>query len=287
MAIVKEKYSGAKINLLYQLLQADAEDGRPREYDITVDDLKVVRRTTDPEKFFSHEDFIREDTRYLTISLYEGSSKRNTRYVYYLKEGVEEEKATLSGIEQSMTEKMQQQRRLWDYELLQKENEQLKGELEEQEEYIEKLEKVLDEEKGKKASIKDNWGEVFSMALEGMVRRNTHLLNGIPMIGQGLAGVVEQDNRRLEHKAENEESKVLERQASFQKVAKEETTQSEDEKQILGYHRKLQQTFSQEELATILQIIALFSQEKENITTVYQMLIGEEANDAEEQKALL
>ena len=109
MAIVKEKYSGARINLLYQLLQSDYEDGRPREYDISVDDLKVVRRTTDPEKFFSHEDFIAEETKYLTITLYEGTSKRNTRYVYYLKEGAEEEKATLSGIEQTMNDKMQQQ----------------------------------------------------------------------------------------------------------------------------------------------------------------------------------
>jgi len=287
MAIVKEKYSGARINLLYQLLQSDFEDGRPREYDISVDDLKVVRRTTDPEKFFSHEDFITEETKYLTITLYEGSSKRNTRYVYYLKEGAEEEKATLSGIEQTMNDKMQQQRRQWDFELLQKENEDLKGELEEQEEYIEKLEASLQEEKAKKANIKDNWGEVFSLALEGMVRRNTHLLNGIPVIGQGLAGVVDQDNRRLEHILENEESKVQERQVSFQRVTKEEPVQTEEDKKILDYHRSLQKAFSQEELATIIQIIGLFSEEKENIETVYQMLIGEDVNDAEEQKVTI
>lgn len=283
MAFVKEKYSGARINLLYQLLQSDYEDGRPREYDISVDDLKVVRRTTDPEKFFSHEDFITEEARYLTITLYEGTSKRNTRYVYYLKDGVEEEKATLSGIEQTMNDKMQQQRRQWDFELLQKEYEDLKGELEEQEEYIEKLEASLQEEKAKKANIKDNWGEVFSLALEGMVRRNTHLLNGIPVIGQGLAGVVEQDNRRLEHILENEESKVQERQVSFQRMTKEEAVQTEDDKKILDYHRSLQKAFSQEELATIIQIIALFSEEKENIETVYQMLTGEDMHDAEEQ----
>lgn len=98
MAILKEKYAGSKINLLYQLLQSDYEDGRPREYDISVDDLKVVRRTTDPEKFFTHEDFVSGETKYITIILYEGTSKRNTRHVYYLKEGAEEEKATLSAL---------------------------------------------------------------------------------------------------------------------------------------------------------------------------------------------
>ena len=149
MAIVKEKYTAQKINLLFQLLQSDHEDGRPREYDICVDDLKVVRRTTDPEKFFAHEDFINEETNYITITLYEGTSKRNTRYVYSMKDK-EEEKSGLSGIEQTVNDKINAQRKEWDFEQLQKENEDLKGELEEQNEYIEKLETMLEGEKSKK-----------------------------------------------------------------------------------------------------------------------------------------
>ena len=283
MAIVKEKYTAQKINLLFQLLQSDYEDGRPREYDICVDDLKVVRRTTDPEKFFAHEDFINEETSYITITLYEGTSKRNTRYVYGMKDG-EEEKAGLSGIEQTVNDKINAQRKQWDFEQLQKENEDLKGELEEQNDYIEKLETMLEEEKSKKASIKDNWGEVFSLALEGMVRRNTHLLNGIPLIGQGLAGVVEQDNKRIEDKGETAESKIEERHASFQKVHRDEGSLSnEEQNKLIAYYKKLQQTFTKEELTTIIQIIGLFSAEKENIQTVYEMLTEETENEEKEE----
>ncbi len=282
MAIVKEKYTAQKINLLFQLLQSDYEDGRPREYDICVDDLKVVRRTTDPEKFFAHEDFINEETNYITVTLYEGTSKRNTRYVYNMKDG-EVEKAGLSGIEQTVNDKINAQRKQWDFEQLQKENEDLKGELEEQNEYIEKLETMLEEEKSKKASIKDNWSEVFSLALEGMVRRNTHLLNGIPLIGQGLAGVVEQDNKRIEDKVENTDSKVEERHVTFQKVHKDEGALSnEEEKKLVAYYKKLQQTFTKEELTTIVQIIGLFSMEKENIQTVYEMLTEEAEKEESE-----
>jgi len=286
MAIVKEKYTAQKINLFFQLLQSDHEDGRPREYDICVDDLKVVRRTTDPEKFFSHEDFINEETKFITITLYEGTSKRNTRYVYNMKDG--EVENTLLGIEQTVNDKISAQRKQWDFEQLQKENEDLKGEMEEQNEYIEKLETMLEEERSKKASIKDNWSEVFSLALEGMVRRNTHLLNGIPLIGQGLAGVVEHDNKRLEDKIENAESKTEERHASFQKAHNvEKNVISEEEKKLIAYYQKLQQTFTKEELTTIIQIIGLFSMEKQNIQTVYEMLTEEsEIADNETESAI-
>ncbi len=62
-----------------------------------------------------------------------------------------------------MNEKMLQQRQQWDFEQLQKENQDLKEELEEQEQSAEKLEGMLQEERQKKANIKENWGEVFSV----------------------------------------------------------------------------------------------------------------------------
>ena len=288
MAIVNQKYNGAKINLLHQVLQSDAEEGRPREYDIVVDDLKVVRRTTDPDKFFLHEDFINGDTKTVIITIYEGTSKRNTRYLFALKEG-EEEKATLSGIENVMNEKMIQQRKTWEYEQLQKELEELKEEMDEQEAYVEKLEGMLQDEKGKKVSLKDNWGEVMGVALEGMVRRNSHLLGGIPMIGQGLAGVIEQDNRRIESSIQNPvpqdqyESKVV-----FKKVADSPEEEapvreallrpalSKEDEQALNYFKSLQTHFTEPELSQLFEIIGRLSHDKENLSDVLDLLRDED-----------
>ena len=39
MSMVNEKYNANRINLLYQMLLNDKEQGQPREYDIKVDDL--------------------------------------------------------------------------------------------------------------------------------------------------------------------------------------------------------------------------------------------------------
>lgn len=288
MAIVNQKYNAAKINLLHQVLQSDAEEERPREYDIVVDDLKVVRRTTDPDKFFLHEDFINGETKTVIITIYEGTSKRNTRYIFELKEGVEEAKATLSGVENVMNEKLLQQRKAWEYEQLQKELEELKGEMEEQESYVEKLEAMLQEERGKKVSIKDNWGEVMSVALEGMVRRNSHLLGGIPMIGQGLAGVIEQDNKRLEDAAINSPKAIEERKVSFKRVVEDDEKQptvtngvSKEDQETLAYFQSLRQAFTESELLQVLDIISSLSQDKDSIATVVDLLGGEDDADEE------
>ena len=125
---------------------------------------------------------------------------------------------------------------------------------------------------------------MVSVALESIVRRNTHLLNGIPVVGQGLAGVVEQDNKRLELSttAEKEGTPTKESHVHYQKVKHEESSsRSEEEKKVLAYHRKLVETFTEEELTTIIHILGLFSEEKTNIEIVYQMLL--EAGQ-EEQK---
>ena len=289
MAIVNQKYNSAKINLLHQVLQSDADESRPREYDIVVDDLKVVRRTTDPDKFFLHEDFINGETKTVIITIYEGTSKRNTRYIFELKEGEEGGKATLSGIENVMNEKLLQQRKAWEYEQLQKELEELKEEMEEQEAYVEKLEVMLQEERGKKVSIKDNWGEVMSVALEGMVRRNSHLLGGIPMIGQGLAGVIEQDNKRLEETALNSPNAVEERKVTFKRVVEEDEKQSaskpvvsKEDQETLAYFQSLRQAFSESELLLVLDIISSLSQDKDSIAPVVDLLGGGEDGEGEE-----
>jgi hypothetical protein len=185
-------------------------------------------------------------------------------------------------MEQTVNEKLLAQRRQWDFEQLQKENEELKEQVDDQDEYIEKLQQMLEDEKQRKVSIQDRWGETLSVALEGIVRRNPQMLGGIPIIGQGLAGVIEQDNKRLEQDAANgnrEESQV-----SFKKVSEEEMNSrnqfTEADKKILEYHKNLQIVFTPTELTTINQIISLFSQDKENIDVVYEMLTEESEEEA-------
>ncbi len=189
---------------------------------------------------------------------------------------------------------MLQQRKAWEHEQLQKELGELREEMEDQDTYIEKLEGMLQEEKGKKVSLKDNWGEVMSVALEGMVRRNPHLLGGIPMIGQGLAGVIEEDNKRLESSLQNPqlassyESKVSfkkvndspEEEASIREALLKPSLSKEDE-QTLHYFKSLQAHFTEPELAQLFEIIGRLSQDKKNLPEVLDLLREEGEEDEE------
>ena len=60
MSIIKEKYTANRVGMLHRMLQNDAEHGKCRDYEIKVDDMKVVMRNNEPERFFQHEDFVQQ-----------------------------------------------------------------------------------------------------------------------------------------------------------------------------------------------------------------------------------
>ncbi len=187
MALVKEMYTANRVNLIYQLLKNEAENGAPKEYDIKVDELRVVSRNNDPERFFSHEEFVLPETKNITINIYDNKSHRCTRYTLLLKEEPHSSHE-LSGIEQSIKNKIDEAKNQWDHDQLKKENESLKEELEEIEEYAEKLQKhitMLEAEKQKSSSkITDT-----IIGLAGVyLTKNPNVLSGLPLIGEFMGG---------------------------------------------------------------------------------------------------
>jgi hypothetical protein len=207
--ITQEKYDLVKIEKLKHYLESAHEKGKPKFYEIFVDNLKAVDKTSDPDAFDEYLVYMGEDTRMVKVLIYTSteSCPRNDKFLFTVttSEKDEKKKQELSGIEieEKIHSVVQMERDKMSTELMKKEIDRLKGELNESEEYIEELEKKLEETKALKATSKENLGEVFSIALENIVRRNTHLLGGIPLVGQGLAGIVEQDNKRLEETAQN------------------------------------------------------------------------------------
>lgn len=122
--IVKEKYAGQRIDSIIRILENETAAGRPKDFDIRVDELKVVPRTHNIEEFLNHEEFINAQTQSVSITLYEGNSRHYTRYVLMLKEettSLSEQQKTLAGIESTINEKIQQQRNQWEKELLEQE----------------------------------------------------------------------------------------------------------------------------------------------------------------------
>lgn len=197
--MIRQKYNPTRIQLLHQMLLNSQQQGHPRDYDIKVDELKVVQRTNDPEQFFRHEEFILPDTQSICITLYEGTSNRNSRHVFVLNEAdnnkQDNNQQSLDGIEKMMEAKMDKERQQWNLQLLQKENEALKQELEDAEEYTEQLEGEITALKEKKFEAGKNIGAVLTGAFEALVRNNPSMLKGIPG-GEALAGLLTEDNKQ-------------------------------------------------------------------------------------------
>ena len=186
MAIVKEVYSPTRVNLIYQLLRNEAESGSPKEYDIRVDELKVVSRTSDPERFHGHEEFVLPETKSIIINIYDGTSNRCTRYNLLLREE-EPTKQELSGIEKSINAKMIQERRKWEYDQLKKEKEELEEQLEEAEEFAEQLKMEVQHLKDEKQKSSNKLTDTIINLAGIYLNKNPNALSGVPLIG-GLLG---------------------------------------------------------------------------------------------------
>jgi hypothetical protein len=275
MGIVKEKYTEQRINQLHQLLLNDNEKQKSRDYDIKVDDLKVVQRTNDVDNFFKHEDFIDYTTKSVTINLYDGCSRRCTRYQLYFGEALQQNSVTLAGIENAVQEKLDARQKQLDYENLVKSNTDLKEQLSEAEDYIEQLENNLNSEKEKKLNIKDNIGDFAAKALEGLLRNNVHWFTNVPALN-GISDAIKQDNQVLQNQA-NDVTTTTEAEptVTFTKkkdVVEQEIVATETEKQILEYIKIIQQKFSTAEVEKVLDILEILAEEKENIDIVYELL---------------
>lgn len=298
--ITQEKYDLVKIERLKHFLESATEKGRPKFYEVFVDNLKAVDKTSDPEAFDEYLVYMGEDTRMVKVLIYTSTENcpRNDKFIFTVsspeKERDEKRRQELSGfeIEEKIQSVVQQEREKMNTELLKKELQETQEDLEEAETYIEQLEKQLVEAKNTKVSAKENFGEVVSLALENIVRRNTHLLSGIPLVGQGLAGVVEQDNKRLEDTAMNSPKAVEERNVTFKRVVNEDEKQppitatiSKEDQETLAYFQSLRQAFTESELLQVLEIISNLSHGKENIEAVLDLLQEEETDEEQNESS--
>jgi hypothetical protein len=269
MPFINEKYSEQKIDNLYNFLQNSKEQGESEDYEIFVDAFKVVKRTNDLARFESYSNFIQPETKTVTIVIYDGTSPRNTKHIFTIKE---DNTNGLSGVDVDtrIEEKLRSEKEKWETDLLKKENEKLKTELSEAEAYIEELEENAEKAKDKKFRMGDvNVGEFASVMLEGFVRRNPQLLTKLPG-GEALAGVIEQDN------AEREKAlldKSPEPEVSFKKKeSASEPTMSEEDKNYLDFIKSLKDKFDHEQMTSVMLILDVLAKSPNDIDPTIQYL---------------
>ncbi|MDP3557671.1 MAG: hypothetical protein Q8T03_09875 [Bacteroidota bacterium] len=279
MSVTNESYDQLKIDKLKLYLQTQAERNNPRYYEIFVDNLKAVHKTNDVADFDSFEDYMTEDTEKIRILIYStnSTSPRNDQYTFRLKK-IEEQKQvvapTLSGIEieNRLDEKLQTHRERWEHEALVKELEQTKQQLKESEEYAEKLVAELNVFRGKKMHWGNvNLGELASVVVEGIVRRNPQMIAKLPG-GETLAGIIEEDNKERTNPttAVNDGTKV-----SFKMKDEGEEKQialTEEEKGYLNFMRGIANSFEDEEIIILTQVINKLEEDTTQLKPVAELL---------------
>jgi hypothetical protein len=270
MPVTNDVYDQLKIDKLKHFLEAQAEKGQAKPFEIFVDNLKVVAKTEDPKDFDSYEFYMNEDTEKVRILIYNSNlSPRNDQYCYMVQRNkVERSLNGLGEIEGIIQEKLAARDREHEMNKLREELESTKLELEETEEYAGKLEKEIEYLKENKFKLGNiNIGELASVALEGIVRRNPQILTKLPG-GDALAGIIEQDNRDKEKLLS--QPTAPEPNVTFQKETAADIT--EEEKRHLAYLRKLEQSFTREQAEMFNSVLGAMVEEPSIIPTLLEFI---------------
>ena len=259
MAIIaKEKFTDDRMRKLYDYLKANADFGDPVDYEILVDGFRAVRRTDDVNRFNLYESFVNPSTKGVEVLFYVGNSNNNEKHIFTFEDG-EPKETGLSGIEidQRIQDGIEREKKSWQFDELKKKNKELEQEVTELEAEVATLnaELKITEGKKKESSMNGFLGEMGSAFVESLIRRNPALLSKIPG-GDALAGMIEEDNKRIEETPQEEEPEVTFR-------AKPEDNKEAQE--ALGFVNYLRQRFDKEQFGKLNLLIDLLADAPEKL----------------------
>jgi hypothetical protein len=172
--------------MIYELLKKEAAHDNAKDYDVSVDGLKVISRNNDPVRFYEFEQFVLPESRTITINVYE-HSHRCTRYILLL----QNEEATLDGLgntENTIVARMKQERLKWDYKKLEEDNDNLIQKLGECEEFARGLEQKVSELEQEKSKSSGQLTSSIVSLVGTALSNNPDALSGIPIIGSLFGG---------------------------------------------------------------------------------------------------
>lgn len=197
-----ERYNPDQIEQIKQSLQQLIDAGKPRYYEIKVDGLQMVAKTTDLSRFDSYEQNVTEDTEEIKFLLYQGNSHKYDLFTHTFKEDHTllpvhiPQPSALNATPEIVEDKVKQALRERDVMDYKKRIAQLEEELEENKDYVVALETQVEDLQKKleylslaESTKNRNQEIILSLISKGndFIKRNPHVLNGIPFLGETLA----------------------------------------------------------------------------------------------------
>ncbi|HRE98810.1 MAG TPA: hypothetical protein PK637_18755 [Flavobacteriales bacterium] len=228
------RYCDAKLSQMKMWLEDMAAKDEAKNYEVYVDDTKVVPRTKNIERFDDHCSYMDEDTKVVKVFVYNTeNSHRYKQYIYHLKEEEKQKEKPLDGIEveKSINERLSHERERWESQRLKDKIAELENKLQEAEDYIEKLTSLNEK---LKAENDENKGKTGWLGLAEKALSNPVVMM---KVGQ-LAGVLpkKEIDKPLDGTDEEEEPEVTitkknrkPENESGQEEESEEETNDDDE----------------------------------------------------------
>ena len=283
-------YNDVRLSQFKMWLHDMVDKGEGKFLEVYVDDVKVVPRTNKIESLEDHKAYLDDTTETVKVFIYNTeNSNRYTQFTFVLekKKVIEHpvqnhapqiQQQGLSGIElenkinERLTQSLAQERERWATDLLKRDFDICKKELADAEEYIDNLEKQLSQYKSKKLHWGDvNLGDVASVIVEGMVKRNPHWVAKLPG-GDALAGLIAKE-------ATDVPSEVIDNEVVFKKKTPAEEGMSEETKAQLEFLKQMESHFNQEQLDKIMLILQAFVEEPNHVATVFDLLEIKKENE--------
>ena len=267
MPVTNDNYDQLKIDRLRHYLEAQAEKGLPRPFEIFVDSLKVVPKTDDPKEFDSYEFYMNEDTEKVRILIYNSHlSPRNDQYCFLVQKTIGGKSLNgLGEVESIIQEKLAARDREYEMNRLKEELESTREDLAETEQECDRLNKEIEELKANKFKLGSiNMPEFAAAMLESVARRNPQALSRLPF-GDALAGVLAGDGSPQALQPPD-----MVAQASFQKD--EEPSITEEERRSLAYLRALEGQLSEDHRQAFYQVLHAMVERPELIPIIFELI---------------
>lgn len=259
MSVVNHILSEGQIALVKKVLTSRAEKGKPGDYEIRLDKMSVVQRTNDVERFNSYKEFFSKETREISILIYEGHSRNNTHHLFIKQEVQKEEDwnpYSKMSPEDIINERVSHEKRVWENQKLQEENNDLKKKIEKSDDEKSLLTDKIGELEGRLRNGEKNWGHILSYGVEGALRRSLPLLAKVPG-GEMVAEFI---------KIEQEEKRNSKTEDVVQSVM-----QSKSES--LYITSILDNEFDKDQRKTISEILLLLAKKPESIEKIKAFLL--------------
>jgi hypothetical protein len=258
--IQHEKYEPNKLEAIFRSIEIASKGNHEQHYEIILDNLKIVPRTTDPEKFNSFSEYVTQDSEYLTVYVYYGNSKQHDTYFFYFK-GVPAHKAKAHSLSGSINidewEKQQRDKILKElhYERLEKENDELKTKLEESEEKYSTQQQYWENIKNGKLG---SYGEIGSAILISLLG-NPNIKKMFPALNMlGNIAQPEQDTT-LGNMPQEEATFTRKGEENKEPTTSTNNQLSEEDQNYLKFLRDVSERLNDIQLDCMINIISLLT----------------------------